>query len=137
MLQFQLTNLLNYLLVFIIIATFMNFKIPKEKLIKKIFHLDHKLVEKLKNLNDFLNKDINKNNFKEIKNKNDNLNNFENNNNNSGIYKEFITVNLENNILNTNSKKLGDDYQKENIKNLSKISENLSIIDNDGYRKLE
>ena len=74
-LQLQLTNLLNYMIVFKIIATVFNFKKAKNKLIKNVFSVDEKFIQELKQLTIKINSDLKLKNFKDTNNSfNENLN---------------------------------------------------------------
>ena len=56
--QLQLTNLLNYLILFKIIATYFNFKKAQYFLINKIFEKDHKFLSELKQMKTRINSEV-------------------------------------------------------------------------------
>ena len=149
-LQLQLTHLLNYFVAFKIIATMINFKIGKDKLIKELFEVDKEFLIKLKKLNDFLNQNINldiEENQQEKEKKCENLNDLINKSdviikNQINTSKIIIKEELNNFMFNKNSFQLDDISIKFNEKIIDKnnhnsiISNDISKIEKNSYRNL-
>ena len=112
--QLQMTHLLNYLVIFKIIATMINNKLGKEKLINKIFEQDFEFLKELYLLNDSLNQNVNLDNIQK-----------KNENNNSS---KIISENANNDLLNKNSlKEACEITNRNNYQILQKVS-NTSIF---------
>ena len=144
--QLQLNNLLNYLVLFKICATMVNFKIAKKHLTKNLFFVDDNLIKELKQrINDDSSKkkkffSKNEDNFKKIQDsdKMDSIDEqnksviYDNSNEKSIVMKEkqkkieTNEYNLEKKISSKNNENINSIFRKKIIKSQEKIINNTN-----------